>query len=387
MVSMNRLYYILATILTLLVLLQLKAADTHEYIQLTPYPTGKSFTEVAIEDLGHSFETVRNTPITYGKVTLALLDKLPERRRKYTLSKFLYPLDEIRENLTGSTVDLRDPAIMPSHKDYGKDPKRGTFGSIIYANYDNNIGLTYEFPNMSFKAYMVPVTTNHIRTFTISPEDVYWDKSYLELDIAARRELSADFFVIMLDSFIKGDFSQAGTLNNAEQELLVDTLSIGLAEYHLNKRKLGDHVITFRGNPVSREAPPLFNAILSQLYYRGLHQLYKDKDGFALRKGSMKHHYGRNGGYMAGERLLNEQLITAALREKHPALFTKIDNALIGKYADNFFNMIAYLCLHPELYNTAVRNSVQEIVAYMLNQTTHINQYLETYVAAQPHKP
>ncbi|MFW0777250.1 MAG: hypothetical protein ACN2B6_05980 [Rickettsiales bacterium] len=363
------------------------AKETPEYIQLTPYPTGYSFTQVATEDLGHSFETVRNTPITYGKITLALLDKLPERRRKYVLTRFLYPLDDIRNNLSGATIDLRDPAILPSHKDYGKNPKRGTFGSIIYANYDQKIGITYKFPSIAYKAYMVPVTINHIRAFTISPEDVYWDKSYLELDLAARRVLPPDYFNALLDIFIKGDFTLAEELDEADQELLVDNLAIALAEYHLNKRKLGNDIMVFRGNPVSREAPPLFNALLHQFYFRGGKQIYIDNDRYALREGTMKHHYGRNGGYMAGERLLNEEIITAALRKKHPDNFVALDNALKRKYADNFFNMIAYLCLHPELYDTAVRNSVQEIVAYMLAETIHINQYTAEYIVPKPHKP
>ncbi len=360
---------------------QQKQFDTYQY-------PAQSFTQVSDTLVLPYFGKTLKQPVHYGNLHFTLWGLLPKSSRDFRLKKTKYDPEAMRKKLSGATaVFAKDSLVFANgeelstslirHKD---DHERY---SLAFANFDQGVGMVLDFKPLPYKVYYSPMTATNVRAYTITPSGQYWDKTYKELDRAHRVLFKPDYFYATLDASIRGDFTTALSLPPYQQELLVDSLSISLAEYYQGVRV---HVedfpppYAFFRDPASRVSPPFFNSMLAQYHNFRIKQVAKvfrgNKTIHIRQKARLGNYYNKSN-YLPKHRYVNERAITRALTLSHPYEMSFIRNRLGYKYQDNYFDMLCHLVLFPELYDEAVRMALRRIISAAKNDTFFINWQIE----------
>lgn len=356
-------------------------------IDTIPYPSSKSFAQVTDQVITPYFREMNRTTITYGKLYFTLWDFLPEIRKNYLLNKTKYDPAKMRDLLSYASVTLsgktkdQDNTILLANGVKVSPPEEANksheWYSLSLANFDSGKGLMIDFAPMRFKVYMSPVSNGYLRAFTVSPYHVYWDKTYYELDKDQANIKNIAYYYAFLDASIKGDLSLASTLSLFEQELLVDNLTIAIAEYYQGEWA---HNMSYRyifnrsatRDPFTRSAPPAFNVPLTLYINHGMKQINTVKNRGMIQEGNLFAYYNRSS-YMTPDRLLNERMISRALLHVHPYEFSRLAQKLGYKFSGNFFEMLCFLMENPDYYDAETRVLLRKIIGSVQNDVLLIN--------------
>jgi hypothetical protein len=345
----------------------------NSYAQFKPfdhkqYPLGKSFVEVTRENIKpYVYDKIKHD-FYYTDLRFDLWDLLPKQSRLSRIKQGLN-INEKRTRFSGALVSIsRDEIILSSgekiHPPVARNKDDNDWYPIALANYDIGYGLILDFSPLKYQVFFSPMTSSNIRIFVMSPDGYLWDKTYKELDREYRKINNSEYFIAWLDASILGDFTTASSLPEFQQEILVDSLAISIAEFfqgtqvHLmSKRPL---VNPF--DPLTRMSPPFFNAMLAQYHNYAIKQIAFKGGEYILQRAQMGHYYSEST-YITHDRYLNERTITKALSNSHPYELSLLRDKLNFKHHDNYFDMLCYLAMNKQLYDLETRMALRKIIS------------------------
>jgi hypothetical protein len=377
---MKKLFLLLAFLgLAGAVLLVLQASSPIPKFDEIAYPKGKSFIQFTREDIDPYFYKLAQKPITYGRLRFALWDRMPAYNQAFRASQKFDP-DYYRKKFSGATVQFSSDTVIINgiRRELPMISNRDTNDRLALgmANYDEGIGLMVNFTPLPFKVYNTPLSKTHFRAYTLSPDGSLTDKTHMEVDLELQTIHDVEFYLAALDALIKGDFEPSLKLPEYQQQVIVDTVSICIAEYYVGY-KVDFYPWLPKSMPDGRMAPRLTNLLDSLFYnYGGLALIDKKSGGFKIRKGELRYFYSGSS-YLSPTKTLNEQIITKVLRSLYPKEFEQLDQVFEGKFADNFYNRLAYLAEKPDLYTGQTRLVIHRLVNALAIDVKTINKNLQ----------
>jgi|GEM_PF-1748883 len=361
---------------------------TREYTSGVPYPVGKSYIQVTQQLLMPlSFDT----PLEIKKDAFDIYGMLHPSSEDYTpgqdFSAEAQKYDGAKYDYATKTLTLRDGYVIKRKKLQGIDRLAVKLGS-----YKSGRDVLIDMRPLDFKLLFLPINNTHLRVYNSyagpNGKTVYYDKTYYQLCEAYESIDNPQFYLDMLDFAIRGDVSAIRHLSWHEQMVLLDTVGISMAEYYAES-----NVFSFYVSMMSDYQPMLasrtsgiYNAIRDSLLGHGMLQLVdantSRKKGEPLQllagRGDCMYYY--QVGYfhrLIKIKQINERIITQALRDSYPYDWAFLNARTGYAFADNFFNMLAYLTENPQLYDDVVRFSVRKILYSMHDQVPHINRLMK----------
>lgn len=366
------------------------AHANEESIRAITYPRGQGIFPFTDEVVLPHFNVENRYTIVADEPEFALWDKLRDSRKWFLKNIRGYDIDELRERYKGSeTTFWYNHFILADGTHVEGD---GLSPNLI--GYDAGAGLIVDFVPLPYKVYFGATNYFNVRAYTILPDGVYWDKAYHELDDMQRTVKNPAFAFILYDAAITGKFDPVTRLSTKEQELVVDILSIGIAEYYWAKRRYISQTPPktrhAREAPFSRAVPFIGSAFFIQLYNHGgwqitgngeeIDDLDRSEAQLTLKKDATIRSFYNGALYLTADQVLNERLITEVLRRQYPKEFDYMDKRLGNHHANNFLDMLALYAEDPRRYDARSRQVVRTILTNLPSLVPAINRELAQYL-------
>jgi hypothetical protein len=350
------------------------------------YPPHQSILEVAQLVITPYFRQKIEQPICYKSLNLALWERLPPKRKALLLKRYF---GSSESKLNESALQLNNTCYDRLHQtiaSQGDKAQQVRVPKILFAlaSFDNSEGLILKFPGLSFDAYYTAISWRGLRVFTVGTH-YYHDKEYYDLYYESEKA-GPLLPIVVIDNAISSNFSKANQLPLKEQELLVDSLSIAIAEnYNWSKRILISPFEKTQKKPISRSAVSIFNIPLAQLYAHGLWHIDKqgDKSSYIVKSGNL-YSITQTLEVLTEKRILNEQAISYGLRILHPYEYSQISMQSRNKYPGNFFHKIGFFIDNPEFYDEVTRLNMRKLLLAMQKDIPLINIELRRHVENHP---
>ncbi len=198
------------------------------------YPQ-QSFSKIARLHVKPYFEALYQTPIPLGDTALSLYDRLNSNRQQFMLKTLKFDRNSMASKLNGAHMNFAtNQLLLPSGNiQQLSDGTSNLSLAISMAAFDAGAQLSLDIATLGCKAHFLPMTRTNLRAYTEDAQGKWFDKRYVDLCDEMAAIPNPDFYFAIADAAITGDFNVASRLPARQQELVVDMVSIAIAEYHL----------------------------------------------------------------------------------------------------------------------------------------------------------
>lgn len=342
-------------------------------IREIPYPPGKSYAQTAQETVVPFFAGELKDPVLFTGLEFRLFHRLPPQRKAYLTERLAFDLPAARKKFEGAQVHYPTDAITLADGGALDLPNRTVTDRLAlgYAAYDMGKGLIIDFRPLPYKMYYAPMSPTHLRAYLISPDGSFFDKTYNDLCGELQRIHDQLFYFTVTDAALRGDFSLAAALPQAQQAALVDMIGIAIAEQYL-QFKTGS---PYNAHLQSKTGPFYNLAIDTLLYNHGGRQLTGAPEAPISARGDCAYFMDN---YTAKAPLIELQarLMTNALQAAMPLEFA-ILAARTGRHT--LHAMTAYFAEHPGGYDAQMRLALRNIFMAMPGHAQRVNRAFFEY--------
>ncbi|MDX2112515.1 MAG: hypothetical protein SFW63_02095 [Alphaproteobacteria bacterium] len=220
--------------------------------------------------------------------------------------------------------------------------------AISMAAFEAGAQLTLDIAPLDCKAHFLPMTRINLRAYTENAQAEWFDKRYVDLCHDMTTITNPDFYFAVADAAITGKFSLAYKLPAKQQELIVDMLSIAIAEYHLMLSRYGERTALM---------VPFYNLLIDPLLCaHGAANL--DKDGGLRRAKAIDYVDWFQNTKIENEK--NSRFLGELLETHLPHEYQNLQRGA-GTSPPSLHSIIASLVEQPERYNLAVRDQLWRV--------------------------
>ncbi|MCE2926668.1 MAG: hypothetical protein LW823_03355 [Rickettsiales bacterium] len=313
-----------------------------------------SFAQLTRLQVKPYFDGLYTSPVHFGDVTLTLFDRLTENRQQFMLKKLGFDPADMANQLSGAVMDFASNRLTLKNGTV-KQLSDGTSNlslAMSLAAFEAGAQLTVDFGLLPYKAHFLPMTRTNLRAYTENAHGNWFDKRYVDLCDDMKDILSPDFYFAIIDAAITGRFDLAHKLTVKEQELVVDMISIAIAEQFIMLARNHSN-----DNAIDGMLGPFYNLVIDGLLCaHGAANLAENGEVKKARSIDYVDWYQKT----KPQNIRNSDDIAKLVAEEMPLEYANLKQATDHK-AENLHAMLAYFVMRPERYTMPSRDQLWRV--------------------------